>query len=115
MHYTATATYTDTETIEGVPSYTVVAIYEGDAPALDGAAEQPLLTPGAETADPDAAAFHSDSKSGIAGLIALGRFFSLGAFSKAGAATIAAIAAAALTIVSIGVYTRRRVSESSGT
>ena len=120
MHYTATATYTDTKTVEGVPYYTVVATYEGDAPAegvasagAEEIAEQPVLTPDTEDAGPDAAVIASDSKNGIAGLVSLGRLLSLGAFSKTGAATLAAIAAAALTIVIIGVYNKRRVRESS--
>ena len=137
MHYTATATYTNTKTEEGVPYYTVVATYEGDAPAAatyddnpsaagDAPAlageitEQPVVIPDADADgsvtdadDPDAAAVASDSKSGIVGLVSLGRLFSPGALSKTGAATIAAIAAAALTIVIIGVYNKRRVRESS--
>ena len=113
MHYTAVATYTGTETIIGEPSYTVVATYEGDAPAATETAELPPGVPDAEMTDPYAAAGSSESKSGFARLFSLGRLLTLGSLSKTGIATLAAVAAAILTIVIIGIYNKRRVRESS--
>ena len=118
LSYNAVTTYTDTAAEDdGVTTYTVVATYEGDAPGSDGYDEPAVAgTGGDDSGGADAIGSGiTDTHSAVAALKAfLFRLpFSLGALSPFGAAAIATIAAAALTLVFLGVYNKRRLREST--
>jgi hypothetical protein len=120
LYYTGEATYTKTAIEDGVKTFTVVASYESGTTdggaAEDGTAEgSSMVVPG----DGDAAAGNSigegaDTSSGGNGVSAArGGLFSqlsgaLGGLSPIGAATLATVVAAVMTLFALGVYNKKK-------
>ena len=112
LYYNAVATYTDTVTEDGVKTYTVVATYEADVQKKDGIEE-----PAQNVSDGDGSGGANGpaldvSEGGGSDGSAFSFPFSLRTLSPLGTAAIATIIAAVLTLVFIGIYSRRRARES---
>jgi len=134
LYYTATATYTETRTEDGAKAFTVIATYEGDAPADDAWSPAPE---GADGLDGDIGAASQNGRDDAAEAVNLGirDTGSAGTFeglhgglpllmpsllqgalielSPVGMATLATIIAAVVALTVLGVYNRRKFRESS--
>jgi len=112
LFYEGVTTYTtadaeaDAKAGEGVSTYTVVATYEREEAENDGLDGQAAAGVGGSGAEGGGSAGEA-SGGGISALFSLP--FSLSGISPVGAAAIATLAAAALTLLILGLYNRRRL------
>ena len=114
LYYEAVSTYTDTVAEEGVSAYTVVATYEGPAPPDDDAVDELAAVPTGEDPEPgEPAPQGAESTASAPGENSFRFPFSFDTLSPLGAAAIATMAAAVLTLFFLGVYNRRRMRESA--
>ena len=118
LYYTAVTTYTDTVTENGSKTYTVVATYEGYAPADDPDIDT-AGTAGDGFTDGDGSSYDGDAGVTVSNVqnkpISGSGFqlpFSIDTLSPVGAAALATVAAAALTLLILSVYNRRKIRES---
>ena len=107
LYYEGVTTYTETAGEDGITTYTVVATYESDAPVSGSAAEPAAAGPGGGGA--------GDGTENVAasGARSPALLFPPGTLSPLGAAVIATVAAAILTLVFLGIYNRRKLREAA--